>query len=230
MRRAAFYLIALRSSLYRIADQLFALSWYWRFPRLLQADALLFWGYFWANPFKICQRHWRARRSEAIPYGETPLKTLLDIAHLAGVQPGDIWLDLGCGRGRGAIWMAGCVGCRVLALDAVTAFVDRGRQIARSCRLQDRLTFLEGDFFSAPFETASCIYLYGTGLELSTLFDLAIWISALPATPLIVTVSSPLSDVSPHFRLLGRFTGEFGWGKAPVYFQRSTQRKSPAPS
>lgn len=220
MKFAGFFLIALRSSIYSIADQIFALQWYFKSPRFLKADALLFWRYLLANPFKICQRHWKSCGYGGIPYGETPLKTLADIALLADIQPGDTWLDLGCGRGRGAFWLASCIGCQVLALDGVPAFATRGQCIAKSCDLKDKLTFLSGDFFSAPFEQATIIYLYGTGLESSTFFDLAIWLASLPKAPMIITVSASLHEVSPHFAPCGQFEGEFGWGRAPVYFQR----------
>ena len=221
-----FFLIALRSSIYRIADQIFVLRWYFKSFCFFKADALLLWRYLLANPFKVCQRHWKSCGKSTIPYGETPLKTLADIAHLAEINARDTWLDLGCGRGRGAFWLASCIGCRVLALDGVPAFATRGRSIANSCGLMDKLTFLSVDFFAAPFEQATCIYLYGTGLESATLFDLAIWLAGLPKAPLIITVSSSLHEVSPHFALIGQFVGEFGWGRAPIFFQRSTSTRA----
>ncbi len=221
-----FFLIALRSTLYRYVDRIYALYWYCKCPNFFKVDARLHWRYVFTNPYKVCRKHWGAKYTQR-PYGETPLKTLADIAAIASIQPSDTVLELGCGRGRGAFWLASCVGCKVIAIDAVPHFIQYAREIAKSSGFEKHVTFYQGDFFQIPLEEASVIYLYGTGLEESIWFDLTIWLSDLPKKPLIITVSYPLQEFSPHFALIGQCDLEFGWGKAKVYLQKFQPRSVP---
>lgn len=218
----AFFLIALRGSIIRLADQLYTLKWYWNCPLFLKCDLALFWRYLLLSPHKLCKSKWRGEYSQK-PYGETPIKTLADIAALALIEKSDTVLELGCGRGRTCFWLARCIGCSVIGIDAVPDFIKRGNELAENCKVP-AIEFHCSDFFEAPFERASVIYLYGTGQEDSVWIDLAIWLANLPKRPMIITVSAHLGEFSPHYSLIGQFEAEFGWGKTDVFFQRSKDK------
>lgn len=223
-RSLGFFLIALRSAICGYIDRFYALYWYVKSPTFRRVDSKLHWRYLFLNPYKICRKHWGKKFADA-PYGETPLKTLADIAHIATIQPSDTVLELGCGRGRGAFWLASCVGCRVIAVDIVERFIRMGREIAAASDLDERVEFHCSDFFRAPLDRASVVYLYGTGLEEATWMDLAVWFGDLPQRPLLITVSHSLAEFSPYVTLLGHCDLEFGWGKARVYLQKFRQKE-----
>lgn len=219
----SFLIIALRSSIVAIADQLYTLKWYWKYPLFFKSDFKLFWRYFLSNPHKICKKKW-GDEYRFKPYGETPIKTLADIATLANIGKGDLVLELGCGRGRACFWLAHCIGCRVKGIDAVPDFIKRAKELVEETKTPN-LKFVCSDFFAAPFEEASIIYFYGTGQGEGVWIDLAIWLANLPKRPLIITVSAQLREFSPHFSSIGHFQAEFGWGKAEVYLQRFDEQR-----
>jgi SAM-dependent methyltransferase len=65
---------------------------------------------------------------------------------LAGLPPGDA-LDLACGEGRNALWLAG-LGWRVTALDFSRVAVERGRRLATEAGLT--VAWEVGDVLTAP--------------------------------------------------------------------------------
>lgn len=224
-----FFLIAMRGAVVNLADQIYTLKWYFRFPRFFRCDLALWLSYFYLNSYKLCRKRWGAEYKSK-PYGETPLKTFSDIAALANLQKEDVVLDLGCGRGRVGLWLATCIGCRYMGVDEVSEFVEKGTQLVENLRLQSKVTFHKTDFFKAPLEQATAIYLYGTGQEEAVWTDLSIWLANLPKRPLIITVGAQLAEFSPHFSSIGHFEAEFGWGKTTVYFQRTEGLGAIAPN
>jgi SAM-dependent methyltransferase len=76
-------------------------------------------------------------------------------ASLAGLPPGDA-LDLACGEGRNALWLAG-LGWRVTALDFSAVAIDRGRRLADEAGLDVR--WRVGDVLTAPLPPADLVVL-----------------------------------------------------------------------
>ncbi|MGW2161679.1 SAM-dependent methyltransferase [Nonomuraea sp. NPDC001699] len=81
---------------------------------------------------------------------------------VAGLPPGDA-LDLGCGEGGDALWLAGR-GWRVTAADVSAVAVDRLAALARGHGLDDRLTPVRHDlgtsFPSGAFDLICAHYLH----------------------------------------------------------------------
>ena len=74
---------------------------------------------------------------------------------LTGLPPGDA-LDLACGEGRNALWLAG-LGWRVTALDFSGVAVERGRRLAEEAGLE--VTWQVGDALSAPLPDVDLVVL-----------------------------------------------------------------------
>ena len=83
------------------------------------------------------------------------------VAVLSGATPGSA-LDLGCGEGGDAIWLAG-QGWQVTAVDIAQTAIDRARGAAEQAGLGDRIRFerhdLTADMPTGPFDLVSAQFL-----------------------------------------------------------------------
>lgn len=75
--------------------------------------------------------------------------TLIELCH---ISPGSYLLDVGCGVGATACYIARKVGCRVMGVDILEKMVARSRERAKRERLADRVEFRFADAQEMPFE------------------------------------------------------------------------------
>jgi SAM-dependent methyltransferase len=78
-----------------------------------------------------------------------------ELAGVAGLDPSTRVLDLGCGIGGPARYLAATFGCRVTGVDLSPAFIDAANYLTARCGLSDRITLLAGDALHLPFEDAA---------------------------------------------------------------------------
>jgi ubiquinone/menaquinone biosynthesis C-methylase UbiE len=64
-------------------------------------------------------------------------------------------LDLGCGIGGPARYLAATFGCKVTGVDLSPGFVDAATYLTERCGLSDRVRFHVGDALHLPFEDAA---------------------------------------------------------------------------
>ena len=64
-------------------------------------------------------------------------------------------LDLGCGIGGPARYLATTFGCKVTGVDLSSGFIDAATYLTSRCGLSDRVTFQVGDALHLPFDDAS---------------------------------------------------------------------------
>jgi ubiquinone/menaquinone biosynthesis C-methylase UbiE len=64
-------------------------------------------------------------------------------------------LDLGCGIGGPARYLATTFGCRVKGVDLSPGFIDAATYLTARCGLSDRVTFQVGEALHLPFDHAS---------------------------------------------------------------------------
>ena len=79
---------------------------------------------------------------------------------LAHVGRGDVVYDLGSGDGRIVIIAAEKYGARGVGIELVPRLVETSRELARQSEVADRVTFIEGDLFTADISAASVVTLY----------------------------------------------------------------------
>jgi SAM-dependent methyltransferase len=77
-----------------------------------------------------------------------------ELATAAGLEPSTRVLDLGCGIGGPARYLAATFGCKVKGVDLSPAFIDAATYLTARCGLSDRVTFQVGDALHLPFEDA----------------------------------------------------------------------------
>ena len=78
-----------------------------------------------------------------------------DLAAAAGIEPSTRVLDLGCGIGGPARYLAANFACKVTGVDLSPGFIDAANYLTARCGLADRVMFLVGDASHLPFEDAA---------------------------------------------------------------------------
>ena len=79
----------------------------------------------------------------------------VELAAAAGLEPSTCLLDLGCGVGGPARYLAATFGCKVTGVDLSPSFVDAAIYLTARCGLSDRVTFQVGDAVHPPFDDAT---------------------------------------------------------------------------
>lgn len=79
---------------------------------------------------------------------------------LAQVVADDVVYDLGSGDGRIIVIAAEKYGARGVGIEIDPALVALSREIARGTNVADRVTFIEGDMFTADISAATVVTLY----------------------------------------------------------------------
>jgi SAM-dependent methyltransferase len=80
--------------------------------------------------------------------------------NLARVGAKDVVYDLGSGDGRIVILAAQKYGARGVGVELDPRLVEISRQVAREGNVADRVTFIEGDLFTADIGAATVVTLY----------------------------------------------------------------------
>jgi len=75
-----------------------------------------------------------------------------ELAGAAGLEPSSRVLDLGCGLGGPARYLAATFGCEVTGVDLSPAFIDAATYLTARCGMSDRVTFQVGDALHLPFD------------------------------------------------------------------------------
>ena len=105
--------------LFQIKDLGFVLRFYLaKYLSFLPVELCFFLSSFLINPYRHSRRYlFKKGAREIYAYGETPLKTLCQIASEAGITSQDTLLELGSGRGRGSWWLAVFTKCKVIGIE-----------------------------------------------------------------------------------------------------------------
>ncbi len=90
-----------------------------------------------------------------------------ELAEALTVKPGDHLLDVGCGIGGPARYLAQRFGCRVTGIDLTAEFCDVARHLTRLLGLQDKVSFECGNALSMPFADASFDGAYSMNVSMN---------------------------------------------------------------
>lgn len=83
------------------------------------------------------------------------LESTIAQANLAAPTPDMNVLDVGCGVGGPARWLAAKYGCRVSGIDLTAEFIEVARMLTERCHLAHRVDFRQGDALDLPFREAT---------------------------------------------------------------------------
>jgi sarcosine/dimethylglycine N-methyltransferase len=79
----------------------------------------------------------------------------LELARLASLEPGSRALDVGCGLGGSARYLASEHGCRVTGIDLTREYVDIASALAGMVGLGDKVDFRQASALQLPFDDGS---------------------------------------------------------------------------
>ncbi|HMF96561.1 MAG TPA: methyltransferase domain-containing protein [Vicinamibacterales bacterium] len=97
-----------------------------------------------------------------VHFAATPQPVVDAMLKLAHVTPADVVYDLGSGDGRIVILAAQKYGARGVGIEIVHQLVERSRLIAKEGEVDDRVTFIEGDLFTADISQATVVTVWLT--------------------------------------------------------------------
>lgn len=99
--------------------------------------------------------------SKDVPYVPTPQPVVDRMLRMAGVGPGDVVYDLGCGDGRIVITAVKDFGAaRGVGIDIDPHLVEKSKGNARLAGVDQQIEFLVQDLFQSDFREASVVTLY----------------------------------------------------------------------
>jgi cyclopropane fatty-acyl-phospholipid synthase-like methyltransferase len=113
-----------------------------------------------ALALSIAQRSSQPVRVPDIGYEPTPLTVVDAMLKMAGVGPTDTVYDLGSGDGRIPLMAAQRYGARGVGIEIQPALVRASKQTAHDAGVDDKVTFVEQDFFDADLSPATVVILY----------------------------------------------------------------------
>jgi arsenite methyltransferase len=83
------------------------------------------------------------------------LNTTKELARLCGIDEHSYVLEVGCGTGATARYLAQKQGCRVLGVDIRPSMVDQARDRAARARVEERVKFRVADATDLPFQDST---------------------------------------------------------------------------
>lgn len=95
-----------------------------------------------------------------VPYVPTPQKVVDGMLELADVKKGEVVYDLGCGDGRIVITAAKKYGATGIGVDLNPERIKEANTNAEVAKVEEKVTFHEGDLFKFDFSKADVLTLY----------------------------------------------------------------------
>lgn len=94
-----------------------------------------------------------------VPWVPTRRQLLAHVMRLAGVKPGTVFYDLGCGDGRVVI-EAAKRGARGVCVELRRDLIEQAMRNAREAGVADRIRFINKSFFDVDLGDADVVYMY----------------------------------------------------------------------
>jgi SAM-dependent methyltransferase len=113
-----------------------------------------------AADLPLPERSQRATRPPDIFFAPTSQPVVQEMLELARVTRDDVVYDLGSGDGRIVVLAAQEFGARGVGIELDPRLVASSRQVAKDAGLDDKVTFIEGDLFTADISAATVVTLY----------------------------------------------------------------------
>ena len=146
-----------------------------------------------------------------VPYEGTPEVVIPHMIKMAGINSGDVVMDLGCGDGRIPIRAAKDVGARGICVELDPKLVARAHARVKSAGVESKVVVEQGDLFEADLTRASVITLF-----LWDDVNLQLRPSLLKLTPgtRILSLGHPMGAWRPDQVIRFGFTG---WEDSNLY-------------
>jgi len=108
----------------------------------------------------VCTGAYAQKVNLDVPYVPTNQETVEEMLKLAGVKPGDVVYDLGCGDGRIVITAAQKFGATGVGVDLNPERIKEANANAEAAGVTDKVKFVLGDLFEFDFSEANVVTMY----------------------------------------------------------------------
>jgi len=147
--------------------------------------------------------------------GETPCITLRAILRNLEIRPGDLFIDLGCGRGMTVYYARLLFDMKARGYDLIATFILKARLINCFLQISD-VEFIEDTILNADLGDARVVYIVPTTYSPDFFEEVNKKLLEVPAGSYIVSVSRPLQE--EHYELIRKEIHLYSWGRSPVYY------------
>ncbi len=188
--------------------------WWW------QLRCALRWGWLDSSPLTLIREaKLGEKREEELVYGETLPGTAYELLRRLELQPSDLVVDLGCGRGVVPLVASRALGVRAHGIDLLSGYIERCQRLARWLQVEELCTFEQGDLLKCAIPEAQVYFFAGTCLGAKTWNKVVRRLSqAAPQGAWAISLSQALP--SEQWEPLDEEKWPFSWGKATVYLAR----------
>jgi hypothetical protein len=207
-------LVRMRVFFFNLMEERKVRSTFYKNPLFKKADLVLKKAYEGKSPYFISKQFLEERKEEEVhTYGETPLTALYQILKECHVTKEDVFLDLGCGRGRTVLFTAAYFGIKSIGADWIESFCELSKKAASSLPI----TFISEEILSTNLEDATIIYFYSLFMDEHSFSLMIKKLEGLKKGTRVITISYPLLDYSKEFTSHHLENLSFPWGKTSVH-------------
>lgn len=173
------------------------------------------------SPFHISREYQKLNpeKENLYLYGETPLEVYETFAKKWGVKASDTYLELGSGIGRGILFLSCFFHCKCIGVEWVSEYVEKAKELVKAHKLKDTY-FVNSDLFVFDFPKVDFIYLFGSCLKTTEIYEICKKIKSEASLAKIITVSFPLSYYDKDFHILDELSMPFEFGTTSVYLNK----------
>ncbi|MFP4498305.1 MAG: hypothetical protein ACLFQV_08855 [Vulcanimicrobiota bacterium] len=150
-------------------------------------------------------------------YGETPCITVKQMLDNLDVEPGDLFVDLGSGRGLTVFYAHFLKKLQAHGYELLPSFIRKARNIKNNLGIKD-VKFFQKDFLYANLKEARVVYIAGTTFDEELTGKLIKLLKSAKKGTYIITLSYPLPE--KNFILFREQVLLFSWGKTHVYYHK----------
>lgn len=95
-----------------------------------------------------------------VPYVPTPFEVIRRAFRVAGLKPGELVLDPGCGDGRSLVIAAKEFGARAVGIEIRRDLLEKAMRNILENGVGDRVLLVQGSFYELKFPAANVVFLY----------------------------------------------------------------------
>lgn len=212
--------MGLRYMAWELRDDIKLVYRYYRKPRYAIADIWLQCRYFFTPLAQLSRWALREHADDQVQriYGETSIPHFAELCAQLQLTAQDRFFELGCGRGRLALWLACHTPCRqVIGIDLNPIFIQRASAITQGLRIR-HLFWQQDNFMDTYLNSATVLYLYGTAFNEQAIANITEHLRLCQPGTRIITVSYALDHAD--FEKVQQRKLQFVWGEADIFIQR----------